>query len=950
MSEEDLLESIADDFLKVMREGKSPPSIDYYVRKCPQLESEIRDLLFSLHKMEKFSSQETQKKKLRAASSVRRFQEESLGDFEIVREIGRGGMGTVFLAADRVLDRRVALKVLSGGSQSSDSRVERFRREAKLASRLHHTNIVPVFGVGQEGEHLYYAMQFIDGVDLRRILTALGEHDGSLDMSASLVDQAQRLIAFDLDTAGDASDETAQISTGSSSAIRPGASSESSGIQLESSVTLAGLGRNQHYWNSIAKIGVQVCDALQYAHKNGILHRDIKPSNLLMDRSGTVWVTDFGLAKLQQDDDFTRSGDILGTLRYMAPEQLEGQESPSSDIYALGLTLYELLTQRSAHQGTSYRQLLEQKSQGQQTRPRSIVPEVPRDLETIVLKALNPEAVDRYTNAAQMQEDLERFLEDRPILAKRTTVVEHTLRWCRRNKAVASLLVLVGCLSLALPVGLSFAYQQEAQQRARAEQSLHIALDGLDEIISSFMQQEDGLESDFVSTGSSGVPLRLTPESGRFLERMLQFYDQLAAAEEGTASPRLQAETARAFRRVADIHQSLGAYSEAIDAYAEAEKRYLGVSNQTVVEPLAIEQIHMQLGRVYLATNQIDRAKKILTTTLGDLEKQDSQASKLLQTQVHLLLAKSRPSLPMEHAHVPGGRRGPRRFGMGFDFEAWWRERFASDGPPPFGPPGKLESREGRRPGDREREEKELQAFREQSEKHANAALNLLATLIEEQPESSKLLYLKALCLQQLAGPELVGSEKSDGKKEEAIRLLRELIAESPQVARYRFELSQTLRDVDVRRIGRGNQAAIDQLDEARELSELLVQEHDQVALYRINLAHIYANMGMLYERQRDFGSAEYYSRYAVDSHRYVAENFPGLKSISRSLMAGPSFALARMLQDLQRNLDAMLVLVQLESDLEAQIADSTVSDALRQKAKRELEFCHQMQDRIPAD
>ena len=145
-------------------------------------------------------------------------------------------------------------------------------------------------------------------------------------------------------------------------------------------------------------------------------------------------------------------------------------------------------------------------------------------------------------------------------------------------------------------------------------------------------------------------------------------------------------------------------------------------------------------------------------------------------------------------------------------------------------------------------------------------------------------------------------------------------------------------------------QSRFGRLDSPNPIRFFVAVGGDQVALYRINLAHIYANMGMLYERQRDFGSAEYYSRYAVDSHRYVAENFPGLKSISRSLMAGPSFALARMLQDLQRNLDAMLVLVLLESDLEAQIADSTVSDALRQKAKRELEFCHQMQDRIPAD
>ncbi|MEM7476907.1 MAG: serine/threonine-protein kinase, partial [Planctomycetota bacterium] len=591
MTKEDLLESIAEDFLKSIRQGKAAPSVDYYVRKCPQLEDDIRSLLRSLSKMEQFSSQETKKKKrIRAMVPANQFSGKSLGEFEIVREIGRGGMGTVFLAADRVLDRRVALKVLTLDKQNADARIERFRREAKLASRLHHTNIVPVFGVGQQENHFYYAMQFIDGVDLRRILSHLSSQEEPLDLSVSLVEQARRLVAFDLDAADlHASDDTQLISTAQSDDT-VNSSVESSSDQLSSSITLS-VGRNRHYYESIARIGCQVCDALQYAHSNGILHRDIKPSNLLMDRDGTVWVTDFGLAKHEKSDELTQSGDVLGTLRYMAPEQLEGGEAKHSDVYSLGLTLYELLTLKPAHQGASYRRLLEEKTLGKQPNPRSLVPEIPKDLETIVLKCISPDVKNRYRSANDMREDLERFLQDRPIRARRTTTIERSLRWCRRNKAVAALLLVIGLLTLTLPIGLGIAYQQEAKQRESAEQSLQIALDGLDEIFSSFVHHED-LESDFVSTGRSGASIRLSPQSGEFLQGMLKFYDKLAATDLNRASPRLRQESARAFRRVGDIHQSLGEYNAAIEAYEEAESRYAELDLND--DSLDIAQLHVQ--------------------------------------------------------------------------------------------------------------------------------------------------------------------------------------------------------------------------------------------------------------------------------------------------------------------------------------------------------------------
>ena len=175
------------------------------------------------------------------------------------------------------------------------------------------------------------------------------------------------------------------------------------------------------YWRSVARIGIQVADALQYAHQQGTLHRDIKPANLLLDNRGTVWITDFGLAKLADLDDLTHSGDMVGTLRYMAPEQFEGKADARSDVYNLGLTLYELLTLRPAFDQKDRRRLIRQMTQEEPPRPRKLNPAIPRDLETIVVKAMAADPGHRYQTAGQLAADLRCFLEDRPIRARRAS-------------------------------------------------------------------------------------------------------------------------------------------------------------------------------------------------------------------------------------------------------------------------------------------------------------------------------------------------------------------------------------------------------------------------------------------------------------------------------------------------------------------------------------------------
>ena len=325
--ERDPFERIAEEFIERRRRGETPSVADF-LERYPEHAEIIRKLLPAVAMIERLGQGAPDA----TNGEVTRPVPTQLGDFRITRELGRGGMGVVYEAVQESLGRSVALKVIHQ-VQLDPRRLQRFQREALAVARLHHTNIVPIFAVGEHDGVPYYAMQYIRG----RGLDALLE-----------------------DWRGDKA--------------LPG----------------------DERWRFAARIGTQAAEAIQYAHDQGILHRDVKPANLLVDEHQSVWITDFGLAKLAGHDDLTRTGDVIGTLRYLAPESLRGQTGPENDIYSLGLTLYELITLNSPFGELSPSELLRQLSESEPTRPRSLDPTIPRDLETIVLKAIAPEPGHRY--------------------------------------------------------------------------------------------------------------------------------------------------------------------------------------------------------------------------------------------------------------------------------------------------------------------------------------------------------------------------------------------------------------------------------------------------------------------------------------------------------------------------------------------------------------------------
>jgi WD40 repeat protein/serine/threonine protein kinase len=470
------VELLAEDFLARRRRGENP-TIQEYTEKHPELAEEIRDIFPTLLIMEDVDPG-TEELRASTADTVTdrpSAKPHRVGDYRILREIGRGAMGVVYEAEQQSLGRRVALKILPKQLAADSRALVRFRREARAAARLHHTNIVPVFEVGQDGDTLFYAMQYIQGQSLDKVLHELRHlRNSEVPVIFNVGDIEARTVALSLcrgrfratesrtaeklEDPAETEEPRLQITADADMSAQEGSGGTAVPPLVEPFGGLSGVHpRLPAYFLGVAKICQQAASALSYAHERNTVHRDIKPSNLLLDSNGVLWVADFGLAKFE-DDGHTRPGDLLGTLRYMSPERFRGQCDARADIYALGATLYELLVLRPAFESTNHLELLDQISNLPPRSTRAIDPKVPLDLETIAMKAMDKDPVNRYQSARELGEDLRRFVQDEPIRARKPLLAERFVRWGRKNRAVATLTVTTFVVLLALAlVSVAFA-------------------------------------------------------------------------------------------------------------------------------------------------------------------------------------------------------------------------------------------------------------------------------------------------------------------------------------------------------------------------------------------------------------------------------------------------------------------------------------------------------------
>jgi serine/threonine protein kinase len=558
-------------------------------------------------------------------------------------------MGVVYEAEQISLRRRVALKVLPFAAAIDPRRLQRFKTEALAAAHVQHEKIVPVHAVGCERGVHYYAMQFIDGQSL-----------------AALIAELRRLR-----------DEKNQKSAMSTPAHEPRADSAAPGVAASASeshtdeeavlaataISRERSGDRRRYFERVAALGRQAALALEHAHHVGIVHRDIKPSNLLLDLRGQLWVTDFGLAQVTGDAGLTITGELLGTLRYASPEQLlarRGIVDHRSDLYSLGATLYELVTLRPPFEASDRNSLIRQITDDDPVPPRDLDTSVPKAVETIVLKTLRKDPSDRYSTAQDLADDLERFLDGRPITARRPTPAERLRTWSRRHPSIVAAIIVVWILLTAaslLSIALirreqrkTFAEQQKAEsafhrERERAEEAearFRLARRAVDELI---RVSEEELAH---RPGMEGLRKRL-------LSSALSYYQEFV--EERSNDPDAQAELRDTTQQVETILADLAVLRAAGELYL-------------LIQPSALDDLRLGEGQRARVAELSARAGKRWFESFGDPRKLPRAAKR-----VRLALEQARANeAEVDAILTPSQHRRLRQLALQSEGSAAFRE------------------------------------------------------------------------------------------------------------------------------------------------------------------------------------------------------------------------------------------------------------------------------------
>jgi len=693
-------------YMRLLEENQAP-SMDEYLSQHADIAAELQPSLEGLAMVHRVGPA----KPTMMVAPDAEFTAQPIGDFQIIGELGRGGMGVVYEAVQLSLGRTVALKVLPFASGLDDVRLKRFLNEAHAAAALHHTNIVPVYAVGSDRGLHYYAMQRIDGQTLGDLITSL---------SLNRVSNGPREpLSLNRVPNGPRASKTTEARP-----TRSDLSPSTVAIGLDESTQFNTSGDRLRFFQSMVRMIVQAAQALDYAHSYGIVHRDIKPGNLLLDSAGKLWVTDFGLAQVQDvASPLTRTGDPIGTLKYMSPEQAAGNRTMldhRTDIYSLGVTLYELLTLKPVICGQGYREMLNEVAEQEPESPRSIEPSLPIELDTIIRKSIAKLPTERYATAAAMADDLQSWLDDKPIKAKPPTAWERLAKWRRRNSGlvlVAGGLLFVSTLALSATTVMVWreqratreALDRETQQREMAEQNFSQARSAVDSF-SNLAESELAYRGDLQDLRRS------------FLETSLEFYrdfldvqsdDPAVLSELATTSARVEqmVEELRVLDNIAPLmqlsdpavqtelsidHEAARLIEAAIDKFQSqrhsmANQNPGGLSSENPEMTLMLQEFDSFISN-QLSPQQLKRLRQIARQRRLPLTFKTSEVvaamglSREQRLDINRIIEETRPGRNDIRRNQMGrskeGPRGPQRFDFGAGPPP--RDRFGgSDEPPP---------------------------------------------------------------------------------------------------------------------------------------------------------------------------------------------------------------------------------------------------------------------------
>lgn len=594
-----ILGSVVDEYLD-QRAAGNQPDIDAFAERHPDLADLIRSSLRALDVVgDKWDSGDG------GAGESPVKARKQLGDFRILRELGSGGMGFVYEAEQLSMGRHVALKILPMAGALQEKSLQRFRNEVRAASMLDHPNIVSIYSVGEDRGVHYYAMQLIRGQSLARVIEELsGTGDAAHSLNGDSISQILSPGTWERSKSAGEPTEGAYDSREFDTAVRH-ASDTRADAQACVSTLKSGAG-NVQYYRSVARLGIQAAEALQHAHDLGVLHRDIKPGNLMLDASTNLHITDFGLARIEADAGMTMTGDLVGTLRYMSPEQALAKRvviDHRCDIYSLGMTLYELIALRPAFESANRQELLNQIAFDEPLKLRKRDRSVPQELATIVHKTIEKDPLDRYTTAVELAEDLRAFLDDRPIQAKPPTPTQRLARWSRCHRplivsaATCLLLLMLSIIGvLAISNSMISAERSEKSQALNdreealkaADENLQMALQAVNRMLTRVGREE-------LRDVTQVAPVRLA-----LLEDAVEFYLQLL--ENAPKDPRLRFEVARSLVHLArqSLAQDNIRESLQVGFYARNMLNELFKSDPSNPDYLAeLARINADLGTIY---------------------------------------------------------------------------------------------------------------------------------------------------------------------------------------------------------------------------------------------------------------------------------------------------------------------------------------------------------------
>jgi serine/threonine protein kinase/tetratricopeptide (TPR) repeat protein len=792
--ENEFLAKILDEYLLALERGEQVSPEDLFARH-PDLADELRGYLSGLKKIHHAIAPAAERQPWASNGASGPTLSGELGDFRFVRELGRGGMGVVYEAEQISLGRRVALKVLPFSASVDDRQIARFKNEAQAAAQVNHPHIVPVFAIGQDHGVHFFAMQLIGGKSLSELLNDWRD------------------------------------------ATQPRASGKSGGSNWsQGSLTLDRL-------KAISTMGIQAAEALHAAHEIGVVHRDIKPSNLLIDEQGKLWVTDFGVARCKTNSDLTETGSVVGTLRYMSPEQAQGQPAlvdHRTDIYSLGVTLYELATLRHPLEDVPDAALAIESSRSNYRPPRHWNRSIPPDFENIVLKTMAETRDERYATARELAEDLKRFQDGRPIHARRLSVASRLGKWAARHRG--SLVAATGVLALAV-AGLAVSLLVVSAERTKKDQALQVAT-------VKFRQAREMLDR-FGARVNQGLASEVPGAEAvrqQLLGEMLPYYRQFAS--ESAGDPTLQADLAMTFTKIGDLSEQLGSLADAEEAYHRAREIFerLSIAKSALPEHrqnLALccnnlGQVLQKRGATDAARSQLNRALKI---------QQQLIASYPVATEYRAGLAATYSNLGLLLSQLPDRQRAAEHFRSAISIQ----QALLNSAP---------------------EEEAYLKALASSynnlsalfidsdpgtAHKWLDQALALQLRLVSSHPQKREYQADLALTYNNLGTTYARLSKwiESEHCLVDATTIQSRLVAVAPLVTIYRRDLSISYNNLGMTQSGAGNLSAAEKsFEKALAIQQQLATAHPHDAGLVSALGGIYNNLGMVHQRRQSWSEA----------------------------------------------------------------------------------------------